>query len=84
MLPARPHLSITRLSSRFLLLWALVSALAPSYFSTYAQAPATAEILPLSEIRPGMQGYAYTIFAGNQVEKFDLEVVGVMPNSRPA
>jgi len=80
MLPARPHLSITRFSSRFLLLWALVSALAPSYFSTYAQAPATAEILPLSEIRPGMQGYAYTIFAGNQVEKFDLEVVGVMPN----
>jgi hypothetical protein len=54
--------------------------LAPSYFSTYAQAPATAEILPLSEIRPGMQGYAYTIFAGNQVEKFDLEVLGVMPN----
>jgi hypothetical protein len=28
-----------------------------------------------------MQGYAYTIFAGDQVEKFDLEVIGVMPNS---
>jgi hypothetical protein len=27
-----------------------------------------------------MQGYAYTIFSGNQVEKFDLEVLGVMPN----
>jgi len=27
-----------------------------------------------------MQGYAYTIFAGDQVEKFDLEVLGVMPN----
>jgi hypothetical protein len=27
-----------------------------------------------------MQGYAYTIFAGDQVEKFDLEVIGVMPN----
>lgn len=31
-------------------------------------------------MRAGMQGYAYTIFAGDQVEKFDLEVIGVMPN----
>jgi hypothetical protein len=37
-------------------------------------------VLPVSEVRPGMQGYAYTIFAGDQVEKFDLEVIGVMPN----
>ncbi|HEX8871951.1 MAG TPA: hypothetical protein VF758_04250 [Candidatus Acidoferrum sp.] len=27
-----------------------------------------------------MKGYAYTIFAGDQVEKFDLEVLGVLPN----
>jgi hypothetical protein len=45
-----------------------------------AQAPTTTEILPLSQVRPGMQGYAYTIFAGDQVEKFDLEVIGIMPN----
>jgi hypothetical protein len=38
------------------------------------------EILPLDQVRAGMQGYAYTIFAGDQVEKFDLEVIGVMPN----
>jgi len=38
------------------------------------------EILPLSQVRPGMQGYAYTIFAGDQIEKFNLEVIGVMPN----
>jgi hypothetical protein len=36
--------------------------------------------MPLSEVRGGMQGYAYTIFAGDQIEKFDLEVIGVMPN----
>lgn len=36
--------------------------------------------MPLSEVRAGMQGTAYTIFAGEQVEKFDLEVIGVMPN----
>src|SRR5215468_1701241 len=38
------------------------------------------EILPLSQVQAGMHGYAYTIFAGDQVEKFDLEVIGVMPN----
>jgi hypothetical protein len=38
------------------------------------------EILPLSQVQPGMHGYAYTIFAGDQVEKFDLEVIGVLPN----
>ncbi|HWY42096.1 MAG TPA: SpoIVB peptidase S55 domain-containing protein [Candidatus Sulfotelmatobacter sp.] len=38
------------------------------------------ETLPLDQVQPGMQGYAYTIFAGDQVEKFDLEVLGVMPN----
>jgi hypothetical protein len=27
-----------------------------------------------------MQGYAYTIFAGDQIEKFDLEVIGVLDN----
>jgi hypothetical protein len=38
------------------------------------------QILPLDQVRPGMQGYAYTIFTGDEVEKFDLEVLGVMPN----
>src|ERR1700716_2421618 len=38
------------------------------------------EILPLSQVQPGMHGYAYTIFGGDQIEKFDLEVIGLMPN----
>src|ERR1700741_3006081 len=45
-----------------------------------AAPPESSEILPLSQVRAGMQGYAYTVFAGDQVEKFDLVVVGVMPN----
>ena len=46
-----------------------------------AQAPAPSnQTMPLAQVQPGMQGYAYTIFAGDQVEKFDLEVIGVMPN----
>jgi SpoIVB peptidase S55 len=45
-----------------------------------AAAQDSPETLPLSQVRPGMQGYAYTIFAGDQVEKFDLEVIGILPN----
>ncbi len=84
MLPARPNLSMTRKISRFLIFLAMGFALSPalptSFFTACGQAPTSAEILPLSEVRPGMQGYAYTIFAGDQVEKFDLEVIGIMPN----
>jgi hypothetical protein len=75
---------MTRQLSRFLILSALAlvaaPAIAPGLFTALAQAPTSTEILPLSEVRPGMQGYAYTIFAGDQVEKFDLEVIGIMPN----
>src|SRR6266704_2566972 len=42
--------------------------------------PSTGQTISVDQVRPGMQGYAFTIFAGDQVEKFDLEVIGVMPN----
>jgi len=84
MLSARPNLSMTCRISRFLILSVLAFAVAPavatSFFTAQAQAPTSTEIIPLSHVRPGMQGYAYTIFAGEQVEKFDLEVIGIMPN----
>jgi len=37
-------------------------------------------IMPLNQIKPGMKGVAYTIFAGDQIEPFDVEVIGIMPN----
>jgi hypothetical protein len=84
MLSARPNLSATRNLLGILippvLALACLLAIAPRLVTAHAQAPTTTEILPLSEVRPGMQGYAYTIFAGDQVEKFDLEVIGIMPN----
>ena len=57
-----------------LLLGGLLLLLAP-----LAHAQST-DFLPLDQVQPGMEGYAYTIFAGDQVEKFDLVVLGVMPN----
>ncbi|MCP4197916.1 MAG: hypothetical protein GY762_12275, partial [Proteobacteria bacterium] len=32
------------------------------------------------EIRPGMKGYGLTVFAGSAPERFDVEVVSVVPN----
>src|SRR6202047_235781 len=73
MLPAPLHLPVR------ILLRALRLALIATQFSVVSHAQSN-EILPLDQVRAGMQGYAYTIFAGDQVEKFDLEVIGVMPN----
>src|SRR5258708_5484444 len=61
------------------ILRALCLALTIAVFPAAAFAQSN-EILPLDQVRAGMQGYAYTIFAGDRVEKFDLEVIGVMPN----
>ena len=59
---------------RILLAAFFVSLLAPALFA------ADPDIFPLSQVQPGMKGEAYTIFAGDQIEKFDLVVIGVMPN----
>ncbi|MGH9713021.1 MAG: SpoIVB peptidase S55 domain-containing protein [Candidatus Acidiferrales bacterium] len=39
------------------------------------------DIFPLSRVQPGMKGVAYTIFEGDKIEKFDLEVIGVLHNA---
>src|SRR6267378_1027922 len=70
--PAALHLSAR-------ILRALCLALTITVFPAATSAQSS-EILRLDQVRAGMQGYAYTIFAGDQVEKFDLEVIGVMPN----
>jgi hypothetical protein len=38
------------------------------------------DILPLEQIKPGMKGEARTIFAGENSETMELEVIGVLPN----
>src|ERR1700675_650036 len=80
MLPARLYLSGSRRSFSATLLTVVAYAAALCLAPLPALAQQSTEILPLSQVQPGMQGYAYTIFAGDQVEKFDLEVIGIMPN----
>src|SRR5437667_4412804 len=68
-------------NSRCFLFFAFLACTAALWRGTgVAVAQESNEILPLSQVRAGMEGYAYTIFAGDQVEKFDLEVIGVLDN----
>jgi len=84
MLPVRSTLSMWRTLPRvlglFLLALVVSSSVSVSVSGGQSSVPDSKEIMLLAEVRPGMQGYAYTIFAGDQVEKFDLEVIGIMPN----
>lgn len=38
-------------------------------------------IFPLSDVKPGLKGEMYTIFSGDQIQKTDLEVIGVLHNA---
>ena len=49
-----------------------------------ASASATAqEILPFSEVKPGMKGVGRTVFSGTKVEEFQVEVIGTLENVAP-
>lgn len=39
--------------------------------------------ISVEEVRPGQTGYGLSVFSGNQVERFDVEVVGVWRNITP-
>jgi hypothetical protein len=42
-----------------------------------------AERMPLSDVQKGMKGYGLTVFEGTKVEKFDIEILGVLHNIGP-
>ncbi|MCC6215045.1 MAG: hypothetical protein IT376_09265 [Polyangiaceae bacterium] len=41
------------------------------------------DVLPVSEVKPGMKGYGLTVFEGTRPEKFDVEVIGVLKTFAP-
>ena len=43
-----------------------------------------ATTIGVSEIKEGMKGYGLTVFHGYEPERFDVEVIGVLHNFRPA
>jgi hypothetical protein len=44
---------------------------------------AQTQLLPLKDIRAGMRGIGKTVFSGNQIEEFQVEVLGILENAGP-
>jgi hypothetical protein len=42
-----------------------------------------AATMPVSEVKPGMKGYAVTVFSGEQSDRFEIEVVDVVRDYLP-
>ncbi|MGB9797677.1 MAG: SpoIVB peptidase S55, partial [bacterium] len=36
-------------------------------------------MMRVKDIKPGMKGYGLTVFKGTKIEKFDVEILGVLP-----
>jgi len=41
------------------------------------------EILPLDAVKTGMKGKGRTVFTGNKIEEFDVEILGILANNNP-
>src|ERR1035438_77636 len=68
-------------SKRWKVLAALVAALALGFAGPARTAPLPDDVLPLAAVKAGMKGYGLTVLHGTAVERFDVEVLGVVPNS---
>ncbi|MEO8217875.1 MAG: SpoIVB peptidase S55 domain-containing protein [Acidobacteriota bacterium] len=71
----RTIVGVTVKITRNCVLSLLVLSLASASFAT--------GIMPLSEVKKGMKGYGLTVFDGNKVERFDVEILGVLNNIGP-
>src|SRR5664279_2479733 len=61
--------------------WRAVALLVASLCGPARAASLPADILPLSAVRAGMKGYGLTVLRGSLVERFDVEVLGIVPNT---
>src|SRR5688572_21545117 len=51
--------------------------------ATVATPSPSPEILPIDQVRPGMKGVGRTVFEGNRMEEFQVEIIGVLENTGP-
>ncbi len=61
--------------------WLVLSALLCVLLSLPVRAADNPATIPISDIKPGMKGVVYTIFEGDQIERVDLEVIGILENA---
>jgi len=60
----------------------LLGAAAPAPAADQSASPAVPiAFMPIEEVRPGMQGTARTVFEGNNLEEFKVEILGVLKSA---
>jgi hypothetical protein len=60
------------------------TAVLPALLVFWASAaPAAVSILPLADVRAGMYGTGRTVFSGDKVEDFQVEILGILQNTGP-
>lgn len=42
--------------------------------------PTSPKLMPVSEVRPHMKGYAVTVFSGTERDRFEIEIIDVVPD----
>jgi hypothetical protein len=55
----------------------------PAVFALAAVLHAQTAFFPLKDVRPGQRGIGKTVFSGNRIEEFQVEVLGVLENIGP-
>lgn len=57
----------------------LVTILCCCVMLCYTAVALAQELMPVEELRAGMRGYGLTVLNGENIESFDVQVIGVMP-----
>src|SRR5215470_786235 len=55
----------------------------PAALAFAAALSAQSALFPLKDIKPGMRGTGRTVFSGNKIEDFQVEILGVLENIGP-
>jgi hypothetical protein len=55
----------------------------PAALALAAALSAQTALFPLKDIKPGMRGTGRTVFSGNKIEDFQVEILGVLDNAGP-
>ncbi len=51
------------------------------FLAGFSFGQASPPIFPLSQVRPGLKGVGRTIFQGDKIEEFQVEILGVLKNA---
>ena len=64
------------------LIWGSFLMLLLLFFSLPGVALSQGELLTLKEVKTGMKGYGLTVISGVSIERFDVQVLGLLQNSK--